>query len=173
MKCSSSSILWLFHIQFPSHPALAAAILLCLFCCGSAVAEQPSENEQPNMNRSVTFNKDIAPIIYDKCTRCHRPGQTGPFSLVTYKDIAKRAKTIDAVIDSGYMPPWKPVNHEIEFTNDRRLSKAQKQKLKDWIAAGKPKGAGEAPTPPKFSGGWTLGKPDVCLLYTSPSPRDS
>ena len=157
MNRFSSTNLWLFHIRFPSHPALAAATLLCFFFCGSAVGEQPNEN------RSVTFNKDIAPIIYDKCTSCHRPGQTGPFSLMTYKDIAKRAKTIDAVIDSGYMPPWKPVNHEIEFTNDRRLSKAQKQKLKDWIAAGKPKGAGEAPTPPKFSGGWTLGKPDVVV----------
>jgi len=119
--------------------------------------------EQPNENRSVTFNKDIAPIIFDKCASCHRPGQTGPFSLVTYKDIAKRAKTIDAVIDSGYMPPWKPVNHEIEFTNDRRLSKDQKQKLKDWIAAGKPKGEGDPPAPPKFSDGWTLGKPDVVV----------
>ena len=157
MNRFSSTNLWLFQIRFPSHPALAAAILLCLFYCGSAVAEQPNEH------RSVTFNKDIAPIIYDKCASCHRPGQTGPFSLMTYKDIAKRAKTIDAVIDSGYMPPWKPVNHEIEFTNDRRLSKAQKQKLKDWIAAGKPKGAGEAPAPPKFSGGWTLGKPDVVV----------
>ena len=157
MKRLSSTNLWLFHIQFPWHPALAAAILLCLFYCGSAVAEQPNEN------RSVTFNKDIAPIIYDKCIRCHRPGQTGPFSLMTYKDIAKRAKTIDAVIDSGYMPPWKPVNHEIEFTNDRRLSKDQKQKLKDWIAAGKPKGEGDPPAPPKFSDGWTLGKPDVVV----------
>ena len=157
MKRFSSTNLWLFHIRFPWHPALAAAILLCLFYCGSAVAEQPNEN------RSVTFNKDIAPIIYDKCTRCHRPGQTGPFSLVTYKDIAKRAKTIDAVIDSGYMPPWNPVNHEIEFTNDRRLSKDQKQKLKDWIAAGKPKGEGDPPAPPKFSDGWTLGKPDVVV----------
>ena len=157
MKRFSSTKLWLFHIRFPWHPALAAAILLCLFYCGSAVAEQPIEN------RSVTFNKDIAPIIYDKCIRCHRPGQTGPFSLVTYKDIAKRAKTIDAVIDSGYMPPWKPVNHEIEFTNDRRLSKDQKQKLKDWIAAGKPKGEGDPPAPPKFSDGWTLGKPDVVV----------
>ena len=157
MKRLSSTNLWLFHIRFPWHPALAAAILLCLFYCGSAVAEQPNEN------RSATFNKDIAPIIYDKCTSCHRPGQTGPFSLVTYKDIAKRAKTIDAVIDSGYMPPWKPVNHEIEFTNDRRLSKDQKQKLKDWIAAGKPKGEGDPPAPPKFSDGWTLGKPDVVV----------
>ena len=157
MKRFSSTNLWLFHIRFPWHPALAAAILLCLFYCGSAVAEQPIEN------LSVTFNKDIAPIIYDKCIGCHRPGQTGPFSLVTYKDIAKRAKTIDAVIDSGYMPPWKPVNHEIEFTNDRRLSKDQKQKLKDWIAAGKPKGEGDPPAPPKFSDGWTLGKPDVVV----------
>ncbi len=153
----SSTNLWLFHIRFPSYLALSAVFLLCLFYCGSAVAEQPNEN------RSVTFNRDIAPIIYDKCASCHRPGQAGPFSLLTYKDIAKRAKTIDAVIDSGYMPPWKPVNHEIEFTNDRRLSKDQKQKLKDWIAAGKPKGEGDPPAPPKFPDGWTLGKPDVVV----------
>ena len=169
MNRFSSTNLWLFHIRFPWHPALAAVFLLCLFFCGSAGCNRTEQIPQitgayqPNKNRSVTFNKDIAPIIYDKCIGCHRPGQTGPFSLVTYKDIAKRAKTIDAVIDSGYMPPWKPVNHEIEFTNDRRLSKAQKQKLKDWIAAGKPKGEGDPPDPPKFSDGWTLGKPDVVV----------
>jgi hypothetical protein len=31
--------------------------------------------------QNVTFAKDIAPIIYNKCTNCHRPGEIGPMSL--------------------------------------------------------------------------------------------
>ncbi len=83
--------------------------------------------------------------------------------MLTYKDVAKRARTIDAVIDSGYMPPWKPVNHEIEFKNDRRLTEMERKKFKDWIASGKPKGAGKEPVPPEFTDGWSLGKPDVVV----------
>ena len=71
MKRFSSTNLWLFHIRFPWHPALAAVFLLCLFFCGSAGCNRTEQIPQitgayqPNKNRSVTFNKDIAPIIYD------------------------------------------------------------------------------------------------------------
>ena len=112
---------------------------------------------------AVTYNSDIAPIIHAKCSRCHRPDQAGPFSLLTYKDVAKRAETIDLVIDSGYMPPWKPVNHEIAFKNSRRLTEPQREKIKQWIASGKPKGKGSEPVAPEFKDGWSLGKPDVVL----------
>ena len=111
----------------------------------------------------VTFNKDIAPVIHEKCTSCHRPGQAGPFSLINFKDVSRRAKTIEAVIESGYMPPWKPVNENVAFHNDRRLSADQKQLFKQWIENGKPEGDGPSPTPPAFVDGWQLGKPDLVV----------
>ncbi len=112
----------------------------------------------------VTFSSDIATIIYDKCSSCHRPGQVGPFSLLTYDDVRKRASTIEAVIESNYMPPWKPVNHNVSFSNDRSLSQSQKEKLASWIAAGCPEGDRAAmPKPPEFPDGWSLGKPDLIV----------
>ena len=108
----------------------------------------------------VTFNQDIATLVHEKCAGCHRTGQSAPFPLLTYQDVAKRAETIEAVIDAGYMPPWKPVNHDVVFANSRELSRAEKDKLRQWIADGKPSGAGIAPTPPPFVDGWQLGKPD-------------
>ena len=39
----------------------------------------------------VTFNKDVAPILWNHCAACHRQGQIGPFSLLKYQDAAKRA----------------------------------------------------------------------------------
>ncbi len=133
------------------------AILIFCWASDRTLAQEVAKGD------AVTFNRDIAPIIHEKCARCHRPNQAGPFSLLTYKDVAKRARTIDAVIDSGYMPPWKPVNHEMDFKNDKRLTDAQKKKLKKWIAIGKPKGSGKAPVAPKFTDGWSLGKPDVVI----------
>ena len=113
---------------------------------------------------TVTFSSDIATIIYDKCSSCHRPGQVGPFSLLTYDDVRKRASTIEAVIESNYMPPWKPVNHNVSFSNNRSLSQLQKEKLASWIAAGCPEGDRAAmPKPPEFPDGWSLGKPDLIV----------
>jgi mono/diheme cytochrome c family protein len=54
-----------------------------------------------------TFNSVIAPILYQNCATCHRPGQVAPFSLLTYSDAAKRASLIATVTQKRYMPPWK------------------------------------------------------------------
>ncbi len=70
----------------------------------------------------VTFTTEIAKIMFDHCSACHRPGQAGPFSLLTFEDFRKHSETIRLVTESRYMPPWKPVHAGIEFANDRRLS---------------------------------------------------
>ena len=147
------------HKTLRPFSTLCRLVLFALMCAMTAAAAA----QDPPSAEMVTFNKDIAPIIHEKCSGCHRPGQAGPFSLLTYKDVAKRARTIDAVIDSGYMPPWKPVNHEIKFTNERRLTNPQKRKFEDWLAGGKPKGSGKPPAVPKFNDSWSLGKPDMVV----------
>ncbi|MBI1375347.1 MAG: hypothetical protein GC159_21730 [Phycisphaera sp.] len=111
-----------------------------------------------------TFNRDVAPIIFDKCTGCHRPDQAAPFSLITYDDVSRRSRTISRVLDRGYMPPWKPVPGHGDFVGDRRLSEQQAATLKAWIANGKPEGnPADKPTPPTFKSGWALGEPDLVL----------
>ncbi len=56
---------------------------------------------------TITFNKHVAPILWKNCAKCHRPGEVGPFSLLTYRDAAKRASFIREVTEAGQMPPWK------------------------------------------------------------------
>ena len=111
-----------------------------------------------------TFARDIAPIVYAKCTTCHRPNSSGPFSLITYSQVKRRAKTIAEVLDDNYMPPWKPVDHGITFANQRSMSSQQKATIQQWIKAGCPEGdAKQTPPPPTFPDGWSLGKPDLVV----------
>jgi len=111
-----------------------------------------------------TFGHDIAPVIYQYCAACHHPGGTGPFSLLTYEDVKKRAAQIAAVTRSRYMPPWLPEPGHGDFAGELRLSEEQIRRIADWLAAGAPEGpANEIPAPPKFTEGWQLGQPDLVL----------
>jgi len=108
-----------------------------------------------------TFNKDIAPILYQNCATCHRPGEVAPFSLLTYEDAAKRAKLISTVTQKRYMPPWKAEPGYGSFANERRLTDAQIDLIKSWAEAGAPEGdPNDKPKPPVFAEGWLSGQPD-------------
>jgi hypothetical protein len=114
-----------------------------------------------------TFNKDIAPLIYQNCMSCHRPGEVGPFPLTDYAEVKRKARNILKVVDRGVMPPW-PARSHGEFSNERILTADQKQLLHEWIEAGEPEGnPADLPPPPHFTEGWQLGPPDMVLSPTS------
>jgi mono/diheme cytochrome c family protein len=116
-----------------------------------------------------TFNRDIAPILYDNCATCHRPGQVAPFSLLTYSDAAKRAALIATVTAKRYMPPWKAEAGYSHFLNERRLTDAQINMIAEWARNGAPEGdPQQRPAPPQFASGWQAGKPDA--VFTPPQP---
>ena len=103
-------------------------------------------------------------MIHANCTGCHRPQQSGPFSLITYRDVKKRSGTIEEVLMDRYMPPWKPVNENIHFANERRLSDGEIALFNQWVEAGCPEGDPDAePEPPTFPSGWYLGEPDLVV----------
>jgi hypothetical protein len=119
----------------------------------------------------VTFNKEIAPILFKHCASCHRPDEVAPFSLLTYADAAKRAEQIVEIIERRAMPPWKPTGAQGTFLNDRRLTTEEIALVKQWVADGAAEGDGkDLPPPPKFAVDWQLGKPD--LVLTVPEPID-
>jgi hypothetical protein len=107
-----------------------------------------------------TFNKDVAPILFEHCATCHRPGEVAPFSLLTYQDAAKRASLIALATGKRFMPPWKPEPGFGEFAHERRLTNAQIATLAEWAATGSVEGGGAAPVAPKFPQGWQGGEPD-------------
>ena len=116
-----------------------------------------------------TYNRDIAPLLYENCAGCHRPGQVAPFSLLTYQDAAKRAAQIATVTAGRYMPPWKAEPGYGHFQNERRLSDAQIALIREWASHGAPEGdPKQKPAPPEFASGWLAGKPDAVLTLPKP-----
>src|SRR4029077_3080315 len=82
----------------------------------------------------LSFYKDIAPIVWHRCSPCHRSGQVGPFSLMTYDDVRSRAAQIAAVTARRVMPPWKPEPGKGDFKDVRRLTGDELTKLQQWLA---------------------------------------
>ena len=114
-----------------------------------------------------TFTKDVAPILYKNCTACHRPGEIGPMSLLTYEDARPHAGDMRDEVMAGHMPPWHSDAKPGTFLNDRRLSEQDKLTIKKWADAGAPRGdMKDMPAAPKYSNGWSIGTPDV--VYTMP-----
>ncbi|MCY7410432.1 MAG: hypothetical protein LH473_09175, partial [Chitinophagales bacterium] len=110
--------------------------------------------------------KDVAPIIYDNCSGCHRPGEIGPFSLMSYHDASNPDKiyTMQSYVNSGAMPPWKADAAYRHFLDERVLSQSQKDLISNWVDAGAPAGDTTlAPPPPIFPTGSQLGIPDKVL----------
>lgn len=134
-------------------PRLVLASLLLL------VASMPVRAAEP-----VTFTRDIAPILYSRCTPCHRPGEIAPFSLQTYRDARQRMTLIADTTKRRVMPPWKPDPSPGTYVDDRSLSAAQLQAIQDWVAQGGPEGdPKDLPPMPTFTQGWQFGTPDVVV----------
>jgi len=111
----------------------------------------------------VTFNKDIAPIIYKNCAMCHRPGECAPFPLLSYENVTKKARTISDAVESHLMPPWKAEPASFPYRDERRLTDAEVATILSWVKAGMPEGDGPKPQPPEFKSGWRLGEPDLVV----------
>jgi len=145
---------------------------------------------------ALTFNKDIAPILFEHCGSCHRrgdpaaaartskdgvPGATvddprdqwciagAPFSLVEYRDVQIHASQVASATRRRSMPPWLPEPGYGEFTNTRRLRDDQVEMIQRWVAQGAVEGdPADRPRPPAWPNGWQLGEPD--LVVTMPQP---
>ena len=87
----------------------------------AAVAASIAVLSAAGQREPVTFNKDVAPIIFEHCSTCHRPGEVGPFNLLTYEDARLRARLIADATEQRFMPPWMPEPGHGEFEGDRRL----------------------------------------------------
>lgn len=113
--------------------------------------------------RQVTFSKDVAPILYAHCVKCHRPNDIAPMSLLTYKDARPWAAAIRQAVVQRVMPPWHADPHVGDFMNDPRLSDVQIATIVAWVKGGAKEGDPKnMPKEPPFQAGWHI-KPDVVL----------
>jgi len=71
----------------------SAAFLIAVVSRGEA----PLQAQNAPAQSRVTFTETIAPIVYENCVTCHRPGEAAPFSLISYDDVKNRGQLIAAV----------------------------------------------------------------------------
>lgn len=142
--------------------ALAAAIATSTLVVGQS-APPPAQDAAP-----VTYVKDVASILHQRCATCHRPGEIGPMPLLTYANVRPWAKAIRTEIAARRMPPWSADPHVGRFSNDPSLTARETDLINRWVAAGAPRGEGPEPAPPVFAQGWRIGKPDLTLSVAKP-----
>lgn len=119
--------------------------------------------------KEITFAEHVAPIIHNNCTPCHRPGEAGPFPLITYNDLKKRTKMIRFVTSTRYMPPWPADRHYQSYINERGLTDEQINLIAEWIKDGAPLGdSAKIPPLPHYPKGSMLGEPDMIIKMREP-----
>jgi hypothetical protein len=131
--------------------------------CAAGVALAAQSQVAPSKSGAVTFTKNVAPVLQQKCQVCHQPNSIGPMPLLTYEDARDAAPEIKEKVQARLMPPWhidKTVGIR-EFKNDRSLTDAEVDTIVRWIDTGMPKGdPKDMPPPPVFPDptGWQLAK---------------
>jgi len=132
---------------------------LCLFLVLPAVLFAAKQDTQ-----SITFYRDVLPIVQKNCQSCHRPGEAAPVSFMTYKETRPWAKAIREAVRLRKMPPWFADPHTGKFANDRSLSDKDIETIAKWADAGAPEGdMKDAPPPARFVDGWNIGNPDYVV----------
>jgi len=139
---------------------IAAAVFVLL--CGASQLAAAAE-------RTPTFTRDVAPILYKNCVECHRPTMFAPMSLVTYQDARPYAKVMKQRVVARQMPPWNADPAIGHFKNDPRLTDQEVDTIARWADGGAPKGDdSDLPNMPAFAEGWTIGKPDAVFAMAEP-----
>jgi tetratricopeptide (TPR) repeat protein len=146
--------------------------LLCTLLLSVAVGASEFPDALVASNRTeerrVTFNRDLAPIVFRTCAPCHHPGEAGPFSLLTYGDLKSHARQIADVTQRRIMPPWLPEPGEWKFNDDLHLRPEEIALFQKWVQDGMPEGSpSDLPPAPHFNPGWQLGPPDLILRADS------
>jgi len=128
-------------------------------CLGSAVVALAATGSSP-----VTFYKDALPVLQKNCQTCHRPGESGPMSFLSYETTRPWAKAIKTAVLTKKMPPWFADPHFGKFSNDRSLAQADIDTLVAWADTGAQAGnLKDAPKLIDWVEGWRIGKPDQVI----------
>ena len=144
--------------------ALTVFVGLGFVVAGLTISDSRS-SAKVNSAAAVTFNKDVAPILFAKCANCHRQNEMAPMSLTSYKEVRPWARSIREKVVSREMPPWYADPNHGEFRNDPRLTAEQIETIKNWVDNGVKEGdpKDQPPAPKASAVGWKFGEPDVVL----------
>jgi hypothetical protein len=129
--------------------ALGVALVFVLAAGQYALAQTTTANATP----TVTFAKDVAPILQKNCQQCHQPGAIGPMSLTTFEEVRPWARAIKTKVVAGEMPPYR-YDREVgiqKLKEDLRLTPQEIQTISRWVDTGAPLGnRADLPAPVQF-----------------------
>ena len=148
-------------------------VLMSAVMAAAVVGARSAQNSGPSAAASPaavpTWSKDVAPIVQKNCQTCHRPGEIGPFSLLTYQDARRKATKIKDAVADKVMPPWFADPHFGKFSNAMGLTPAAIDTIVKWVDGGAPEGdPRDLPKPTEWVEGWTIGKPDMVVEIPQP-----
>lgn len=147
---------------------LVLAVTSAGFAARHAAATRQASAKSTTQTQ-VTFNRDIAPIVFRNCAQCHHPGESGPFPLLSYADVKTHGRQIALVTSKHIMPPWLPEPGDLKFADELRLSETEIATIQTWVDQGEMEGnPSDLPPQPSFAAGWQLGKPDVIVRAEKP-----
>ena len=107
--------------------------LVLLLAAGSLPVLAAAVDRDLDLPKKVTFARDVAPLMQEKCGTFHRPGDIAPMSFRTFEEVRPWAKSIRRVVSEGTMPPWHADPAYGEFSNDRSLSDYEKGLSTRWV----------------------------------------
>jgi len=140
------------------------SIVVAALAAAGVAASLHGVRAQSGDVQAPTYARDVAPILYKNCTSCHRPGEIGPMSLLSYNEVRPWVRSIATRVSAETMPPWHADPSIGEFVNDRRLDAKDKATMLQWIANGAPEGdPKDLPAAPHYTDGWTIGQPDAIV----------
>lgn len=120
--------------------------------------------------QKLNFTDDIAPIIFENCSPCHHKEGPAPFSMLSYHEVAKRAKTVAYVTSKGYMPPWPADTAYSHFIGEKVLTQEEIQKIQNWYKQGRTPGDTSLLSAPTLYTAVSskLGEPDLVVSMQEP-----
>lgn len=119
--------------------------------------------------QSPTYLADVQPIVTRNCaTPCHHPGGIGPFSLLTYDDVAKRGKFVAQVTRIRYMPPFPADRTFQHYANERGLTDTEIQTIQNWVTGGMKKGGRRKEEGDKREQSKPPNQPDLVIKMARP-----
>ena len=139
------------------HALFRCALLGAAFCCRRPPAPPPT----------ITYSRDVAPLLQDHCQVCHREGQMAPMPLETYDQVRPWAKSIATQVALREMPPYFAHPDSRDMRDSLYLADEEVETIVAWARNGAPEGDPADLPPPKhfatYGGGWLLGNPDIVL----------
>lgn len=115
-------------------------------------------------SQAQTYADDVATILFENCTSCHRQGGVAPMSLMTYSEVLPYVSTIQLEVNNKTMPPWPPNDNYQQYVHSRSLTAAEITTIDNWVNAGSPEGnPANTPAAPVYSSGAQLGTPDISV----------